>query len=626
LAPSDFYALYSGFTALGQAANVVYGNGAVTVHDYYPLSKRLSSIYTTGTDGDVQHLSYEYDKVGNITWIKDHINCGQSQHMEYDDLNRLKLWQRMCEGGQEQERIDLTYFKDGNIRLNSRVDPQNEYVYHPGHPHATTGTTAAPARYDYDDNGNMTQRNGATLIYDTENRVTRISQGGTDATFIYDHAGNRVKKTVGASTTLYLGNLYECANGSCVKHILAGGQRIAWKDATGLYYTHGDHLGGLNKATRGTDGSVSETDRYYPFGEVSSHSGTTDFPYKFTGKPLDPESGLYYYGARYYDPFIGRFISADSIVQAPGDPQTLNRYSYCRNNPFIYTDPTGHLFWVAALVGVMMLGAGAGAGIAAITGGDVGMGALTGAIAAGAFFGAGQGIAALGLVTQAGAYTSTGAFMAGTGIHAATGAAVGAVNSAITGGDVGMGALTGGMSGGMGHFLGGQIPHMSNPVADFSLHLGARSLIGGVSGGIAAELYGGSFGQGFGQGAWTAGFGYTFNCAFPLVYFAIENLVHLAGALTVAFIIGHYMNEGDDQSSTESAPTDKPSGTIPIDKSKGKLGLNKDEVHQVKAGVGAGSRDWVGIAPNGDVITTGADGNSINNGPFADYIMGGKRR
>jgi hypothetical protein len=147
-----------------------------------------------------------------------------------------------------------------------------------------------------------------------------------------------------------------------------------------------------------------------------------------------------------------------------------------------------------------------------------------------------------------------------------------------------------------------------------------------VSGGIAAELYGGSFGQGFGQGAWTAGFGYTFNCAFPLVYFAIENLVHLAGALTVAFIIGHYMNEGEDQSSTESAPTDKPSGTIPIDKSKGKLGLNKDEVHQVKAGVGAGSRDWVGIAPNGDVITTGADGNSINNGPFADYIMGGKRR
>ena len=46
--------------------------------------------------------------------------------------------------------------------------------------------------------------------------------------------------------------------------------------------------------------------------------------------------------ARYYDPLIGRFISADTIVQAPSDPQTLNRYAYTRNNPLRYTDPTGH--------------------------------------------------------------------------------------------------------------------------------------------------------------------------------------------------------------------------------------------------------------------------------------------
>ncbi|MEM5795044.1 MAG: RHS repeat-associated core domain-containing protein, partial [Bacillota bacterium] len=51
------------------------------------------------------------------------------------------------------------------------------------------------------------------------------------------------------------------------------------------------------------------------------------------GQEYDSETGLYYYGARYYDPAIGRFISPDSIVQSPGDPQSLNRYSYCRNNP-----------------------------------------------------------------------------------------------------------------------------------------------------------------------------------------------------------------------------------------------------------------------------------------------------
>jgi RHS repeat-associated protein len=53
-------------------------------------------------------------------------------------------------------------------------------------------------------------------------------------------------------------------------------------------------------------------------------------------------TGLYYYGARYYDANIGRFISADTIVPHPSDPQSLNRYSYCRNNPLRYTDPSGH--------------------------------------------------------------------------------------------------------------------------------------------------------------------------------------------------------------------------------------------------------------------------------------------
>jgi RHS repeat-associated protein len=60
------------------------------------------------------------------------------------------------------------------------------------------------------------------------------------------------------------------------------------------------------------------------------------------GQRLDA-TGLYYYNARYYDPMIGRFISPDIIVQSPANPQTLNRYSYCLNNPLKYRDPSGHL-------------------------------------------------------------------------------------------------------------------------------------------------------------------------------------------------------------------------------------------------------------------------------------------
>jgi RHS repeat-associated protein len=63
---------------------------------------------------------------------------------------------------------------------------------------------------------------------------------------------------------------------------------------------------------------------------------------KFTGQRTDDNTGLYYYNARYCDPSIGRFISADTIVPNPAKPQTLNWYFYCLNNPLKYVDPSGH--------------------------------------------------------------------------------------------------------------------------------------------------------------------------------------------------------------------------------------------------------------------------------------------
>ena len=62
--------------------------------------------------------------------------------------------------------------------------------------------------------------------------------------------------------------------------------------------------------------------------------------YTYNGKELD-ETGLYYYGARYYDPVIGRFISRDPLTGKKESPQTLNRYVYCLDNPLRYIDPTG---------------------------------------------------------------------------------------------------------------------------------------------------------------------------------------------------------------------------------------------------------------------------------------------
>jgi RHS repeat-associated protein len=80
---------------------------------------------------------------------------------------------------------------------------------------------------------------------------------------------------------------------------------------------------------------------------------------KFTGQELDEETGLYYFASRYYDPAIGRFISADSEIPSVTDGQAFNRYSYVRNNPILYTDPTGHSWKVFRIVATAVLFAAA---------------------------------------------------------------------------------------------------------------------------------------------------------------------------------------------------------------------------------------------------------------------------
>lgn len=74
--------------------------------------------------------------------------------------------------------------------------------------------------------------------------------------------------------------------------------------------------------------------------------------HKYTSQEFDDSTALYFYNARYYDPVLGRFIQADTIVPDPTDPQEFNRYSYVHNNPLKYTDPTGHSLFKKARKGL----------------------------------------------------------------------------------------------------------------------------------------------------------------------------------------------------------------------------------------------------------------------------------
>jgi RHS repeat-associated protein len=81
---------------------------------------------------------------------------------------------------------------------------------------------------------------------------------------------------------------------------------------------------------------------YLPFGGTRWESGATPTDFQFTGQRKEAGFGLYDYNARYYDPLLGRFVSADAVVPGAGNPQALNRYAYVFNNPLKYTDPSGH--------------------------------------------------------------------------------------------------------------------------------------------------------------------------------------------------------------------------------------------------------------------------------------------
>jgi RHS repeat-associated protein len=218
---------------------------------------------------------------------------------------------------------------------------------------------ASGTDYQYDAAGNMTYDATASLSYtfDQENRLT----GAGGYTYTYDADGNRVRKSNGnlaASGTLYWymtpGVVAESDLAGTLKseYVFFDGERVARKDFSGstasLAYYFSDHLKTASVITDSSGVIKAESD-YYPWGGELQFVNNDSNDYKFTGKKRDLETGLDYFGARYYSSGLGRWVSADwSATPIPvpyahfEDPQSLNLYGYVRNIPTSDIDPDGH--------------------------------------------------------------------------------------------------------------------------------------------------------------------------------------------------------------------------------------------------------------------------------------------
>ncbi len=336
------------YNQMGQIKRLSYGNQIYTDYSYHNDFK-LQNIKTlpTGSIAPIQDLNYTFDKAGNIITLTDNIR-NNVRGFSYDDLNRLTQADNVPDSSGRYKDITYQYDAIGNMTYKSGLGMLS-YGAGAG-PHAVT--SAGGYSYTYDANGNQTYGRGRDMKYDTENRLISIKGTRYLINFEYDADGSRVRKISGDDTVVYVSASYEVRKTDgvekIIKHLFTGSDRSiiieTVNDQRYVYYHHNDHLGSTNLITDENGYLVQECE-YTPFGQVASNTGEYNLPYKFTGKELDDATELYYYGARYYDPVLCHFTQADTLVVHPLDPQDYNRYAYCRNNPLIYTDPTGHGWW-----------------------------------------------------------------------------------------------------------------------------------------------------------------------------------------------------------------------------------------------------------------------------------------
>lgn len=240
-----------------------------------------------------------------------------------------------------------------------------------GNPPASFSTTTnriSGGAWTYDTAGNVTADPGGTYAFDAENRMASAMTPYNTIVYGYDGDGRRVTKTICpqgtsaskcASTlsgTTTMGYVYDAMGQLAAeyKSCQSPASCVDPNQPAGTVYLTADMLGSTRQVVNAQGGVVECVD-YLPFGDflpnptsglrsgISCYGQSQAVTQLFTGQERDGETGLDYFGARYFSGVQGRFTTADEpfVGQDPSDPQSWNLYIYVRNNPLAFTDPTG---------------------------------------------------------------------------------------------------------------------------------------------------------------------------------------------------------------------------------------------------------------------------------------------
>lgn len=333
----------------GNLTNLVYPGGK-TVAYFYDSLNRLTNV----TDWANRKTSIEYDLGSHVRRITR--PNGSVREMNYDGAGQMtNIVERLT------NNAPIAYFK---LNWNNAARVEWEFAAPPPQPYTPPTRVMT---YDFDNrlatfngnsvthdlDGNMTYGPGTnstfiSYVYDARNRL--LSVGGLN--YAYDPAGNRVAVTNGASATRFVINP-NAALSQVLIRTKPDGSKTYYVYGLGLLYEVNETSGGVETSTRSyhydirgstialTAGNGNPTDyiQYSAYGTIAFRAGSTDTPFLYNGRHgvQTDANGLLYMRARYYNPFLCRFLNPDPVGFSGG----LNFYAYADGNPISLLDPFG---------------------------------------------------------------------------------------------------------------------------------------------------------------------------------------------------------------------------------------------------------------------------------------------
>jgi len=362
----------------GSLELLTYPNGLTAEYTYYDNNK-LHTLANKSGNTILSAYNYAYDGCGNLVT---ELDIDGTTTYTYDELNRLESVTEP-----DGKLTEYTYDAAGNRETETVTDgsdvtttnyPYDEDLNRLSGTLKTLPSGAYEATlYIYDMNGALVSKHTETLedteagdepalglsltgdggdgyalyAYDVWGQLTSAETPDSVSAYAYNGEGLRVSKSVTENEeTTETAYLYEYSkvvleldeNGDEAAHNVYGNNTLISRttgDGT-LYYLYNGHGDVVQLAD--ALGAIVMTYDYDAFGVVTTATGSISNSYLYSGYQYDGETGMYYLNARYYDPVVARFVSADTYLGQVNDPLSLNVYSYCRNNPLIYWDSTGH--------------------------------------------------------------------------------------------------------------------------------------------------------------------------------------------------------------------------------------------------------------------------------------------